>query len=191
MQEPSSDSVQPQQLLGRLKDLARQRTRGLLAQARRMTGHTLPEPELRFDLRGRSAGQMRIDAAGRATIRYNPALLLRHGDDFLARTIPHEVAHYLAFVHHGRGIRPHGPEWQQMVRALGGEPERCHSYDVAGLDARKTRRFPYHCRCGDHQLSSVRHNRVIRGTRYLCQHCGEALQAGSSSARTPNPKTAP
>ncbi len=187
MQQQDTDSTQPHLLLGRLKDLARERTLGLLAQGRQMTGHRLPEPELRFDLRGQSAGQMRIDASGRATIRYNPALLLRHGEDFLKRTIPHEVAHYLAFVHHGRGIRPHGPEWQQMVRALGGEPERCHAYDVAGLGARKTRRFPYHCRCGDHQLSSVRHNRVIRGARYLCRHCGEALQAGSSPATTPKP----
>jgi SprT protein len=132
---------------------------------------------------------VRIDASGRATIRYNSALLLRHGKDFLERTVPHEVAHYLAFLHHGHGIRPHGPEWQQLVTALGGTPERCHAYDVADLGARKTRRFPYHCQCGDHQLSSIRHNRIVRGARYLCHHCGEALKAGAStltrSTRTP------
>lgn len=185
MQPQDTDSTQPHLLLGRLKALARERTLGLLAQGRRMTNRGLPEPGLRFDLRGRSAGQMRIDASGRATIRYNPALLLRHGEDFLKRTVPHEVAHYLAFVHHGRGIRPHGPEWQEMVRALGGVPDRCHAYDVAGLSVRTTRRFPYHCQCGDHQLSSVRHNRIIRGVCYLCRDCGEALQAGSSAATTP------
>ena len=181
-QQPASQSPRD-----RWQERARERTHGLLARGRRIIGGTLPQPELRFDLRGQSAGQMRIDASGHATIRYNPALLLRHGEDFLARTIPHEVAHYLAFLHHGRGIRPHGPEWQQMVRALGGEPERCHDYDIDGLGARKTRRFTYHCRCGDHQLSSIRHNRISRGTRYLCQRCGEALRAGPFSAKSPHP----
>ncbi|MGB5734383.1 MAG: SprT-like domain-containing protein [Thiohalocapsa sp.] len=194
MEQPDAASIRAYPPLDQLQDLARERTRDLLARGRRITGTTaLMEPELRFDLRGHSAGQVRIDASGRATIRYNSALLLRHGKDFLERTVPHEVAHYLAFLRHGRGIRPHGPEWQQLVTALGGTPERCHGYDVAGLDTRKTRRYPYHCQCGDHQLSSIRHNRIIRGARYLCRRCGEALKAGAStsSRSTTAPKRRP
>ena len=160
------------------RERAMTRTGALILEAGRLIDRAIPMPEIHFDLRGQSAGQMRIDGRGRGTIRYNAALLLRHGEDFLARTVPHEVAHYAAFLHHGRRIRPHGREWQQLVRALGGEAERCHDYDTEGLRTRRTRWFAYHCRCGDHNLSSVRHNRISRGAHYLCRRCGETLRAG-------------
>ena len=169
--------------LSHLERRAREQTEALIVLGQSLTGGALPQPPVRFDLRGRSAGQVRIDARGRGVIRYNAALLLRHGEEFLRRTVPHEVAHYLAYLHHGREIRPHGPEWQSMVKALGGEPVRCHSYDVAGLHQRRTRWFVYHCRCGEHRLSSIRHNRISGGTHYLCRRCGETLRAGSTSGQ--------
>jgi SprT protein len=139
---------------------------------------TPPPPDICFNLRGRAAGQLRIDADGRCAIRYNPTLLLRYGEDFLKRTVPHEAAHFVAYACHGRGIRPHGPEWQAIMSTFGADPERCHDYDVSGLEARRLRSFVYHCRCGDHQLSSIRHNKVRRGARYYCRRCGDLLRAG-------------
>lgn len=173
-----SSQKREQGQLSQWRELALAHTGALLSKAGQLAGRTLPKPLVRFDLRGQSAGQVRIDGSGRGTIRYNAALLLRHGETFLARTVPHEVAHYVAFFHHGRGIRPHGHEWQHWVRLLGGEAERCHNYDTDGLRTRQTRWFTYHCRCGNHQLSSVRHNRVSRGVHYLCRRCGEALRVG-------------
>jgi SprT protein len=142
-------------------------------------GRLDPRPQIRFDLRGLTAGQLRIDHQGRCIIRYNPALLLRHGEDFLRRTVPHETAHFLAYRLHGRGIRPHGPEWQAIMRRLGADPERCHDYDVDGLAARRLHYFAYHCDCGEHQLSSIRHNKIRRGASYLCRRCGSGLRPGA------------
>lgn len=139
-------------------------------------------PVIRFNLRGQSAGQFRIDAGG-CLIRYNLALLARHGEDFLRRTVPHETAHYLAWLLHGRGIRPHGEEWQAIMARLGADPSRCHQFDVSGLKARRLVHYDYHCGCADHRLTSIRHRRIREGMRYLCRTCGEPLRPG----RRPRP----
>jgi len=136
------------------------------------------EVEVRFDLRGKTAGQVRMGKGARTLIRYNLELLRRETADFLARTVPHEVAHVLAYRRYGSRIRAHGPEWQRIMRELGAEPTRCHDYDVHGLDARRLQYFDYHCSCMRHQLSSIRHNKVAKGQRYLCKRCGEPLRRG-------------
>lgn len=162
---------------------ARAQTRATLAQA--LSGPDGPTPriaiEIRFDLRGKSAGQVRIRSRSSYLIRYNPNLLERGGSDFLRRTVPHEVAHVLAHYRYGSRIRPHGPEWQAVMRELGAEPSRCHSYDVTGLDQRRVNYFDYHCGCMDHRLSSIRHNRIAKGQRYHCRRCGEPLRRGLST----------
>ncbi|NBC12078.1 MAG: hypothetical protein GVY09_01800 [Gammaproteobacteria bacterium] len=164
----------------RVRALAR--TSELLAAGSALIQAPVPRPRIVFDLRGRSAGQFRVDSRGYASIRYNPALLARHEVDFLAQTVPHEVAHYLAFLRFGRRIRPHGPQWQQLMRDLGADPRRCHDFDVSGLTARRVRRHPYHCRCGEHALTSIRHHRVLRGVSYVCRACGQALRPGRPPA---------
>ena len=155
---------------------ARSRTRALLGPMQNAS------IEVRFDLRGKTAGQVRIPARGRYLIRYNLELLKRGGIDFIERTIPHEVAHVLAYHRHGPKIRPHGREWKGIMRQLGAEPTRCHHYDVSGLGARRLRHFQYHCSCMEHQLSSIRHNKVAKGQRYLCRRCGEPLRPGRLGA---------
>jgi len=140
-------------------------------------------PAIRFDLRGQAAGQFRIEQGNRCTIRYNPTLLARHGQDFLRRTVPHETAHYLAFLLHGHKLRPHGPQWQALMHSLGAEPSRCHQYDVSDLKARTLTRHDYHCACRDHELTSIRHRRIQAGTAYLCRTCGEPLRPGRREAK--------
>lgn len=165
--------------LQRLAQQAIDQTRDLLQQAAPLTGKPLTLPPIRFNLRGKSAGQLRIDPHGACTIRYNLALLDRHGEAFLRDTVPHETAHYVAYRLHGRSIRPHGREWQQIMQLFGADPSRCHDYDVSDLGTRRLRTYPYHCGCGTQQLSSIRHNRIARGQRYLCRRCGEALRPGA------------
>ncbi|WP_462320083.1 SprT family zinc-dependent metalloprotease [Halochromatium sp.] len=159
--------------LERLKARARSQTAALLGPI------ADADIEIRFDLRGKTAGQVRIRARGHYLIRYNLELLRRGGADFLSRTVPHEVAHVLAYHRHGHNIRPHGREWQQIMHQLGAEPTRCHDYDVSGLGARRLRYFDYHCGCMDHQLSSIRHNKAAKGQRYRCRRCGEPLRPGA------------
>jgi SprT protein len=132
-------------------------------------------PTIGFDLQGLAAGQaiLHRDHPG---IRYNAALLEQEGDAFLQRTVPHEVAHLVVYQLYGRRVRPHGREWQQLMRQFGADPARCHRFDTGATRARHFRRFDYHCACREHQLTAIRHNRIQRGTVYLCQACKRPLR---------------
>lgn len=150
-------------------------TRQWLERAETHWGRPLEPVEVRFDLKGAAAGQYRFHP--RPCIRYNAELAAQQFEAFCARTPPHEVAHHVvARFHEGRRVRPHGPEWQSVMRAFGLEPSRCHDFDLEGVTTRRQRRYRYRCACREHELSATRHNRMVRGERiYICRSCGEAL----------------
>ena len=133
-------------------------------------------PLIRFDLRGRTAGMYRLRWQ-QHEIRYNPYLFGKYFDDNLANTVPHEVAHYLVAEMHGwRNIRPHGAQWQAVMRRLGVAPQVTCRYDLTDIPQRSQRRFSYVCNCTTHRLSCVRHNRVQGGLgKYLCRQCRQPL----------------
>lgn len=159
-----------------LRDQARALTRALLTQVAEHFACDMPRPQVRFDLRGQTAGQALIGRDGRARIRYNDQLLRENGQAFLDRTVPHEVAHIVAHRLHGPRIRPHGAEWKAIMALFGADTARCHAYDTSRSTARRVQRHAYRCSCREHQLSSIRHNRARRGQGYLCRHCGETLR---------------
>lgn len=136
-----------------------------------------PPPRLRFDLRGQCAGQA-LPATW--TLRLNRALLLAHEGHFLAVTVPHEVAHLVAYALHGPRIRPHGPEWRELMQQLGLPPKVCHDYPVK--PARRARQWTYRCACQEHRLGSQRHRRASEGrTIYRCRRCGDVLHPVTSA----------
>ena len=141
-----------------------------------MTNLFLEYPDIRFDLPGKTAGQVRIRAGRLCLVRYNLGLLQRHPEDFLTATVPHETAHLVTVRLFGTGVKPHGREWRAVMRLFGAEPRRCHDYDVEGLQAHRIRRFRYHCGCRSHLLTSIRHNRILDGQVYLCRGCGHPLE---------------
>lgn len=163
---------------GLLQDRVRERTLKLLAEATIWLRIPTLQASIRFDLQGRSAGQARLAARGPALIRYNATLLRANPEDFLDSTVPHEVAHLVAFARHGPRIRPHGAEWVEIMRHFGAEPTRCHAYDVTGLKTRALRELDYHCTCRGHRLTSIRHHRVLAGQTYICRQCGSPLRPG-------------
>ena len=132
--------------------------------------------EIRFDLVGRAAGMYRVKRY-RPEIRYNPYILSRYFEHGLETTVPHEVAHYVTDRLYGLArIRPHGTEWQAVMRALGAEPRASARFDLEGMPLRRQRRFAYRCACTVHQLSACRHNKVTNGkARYQCRFCGAYL----------------
>jgi len=135
----------------------------------------LATPNVRFDLRGTSAGQVRITDRGDCLIRYNARLLERHPQAFLSQTVPHETAHLVAFSLFGPRIPPHGREWRAIMTLFGAAPERCHNYRVDGLQVRRLRRYAYRCACRTYQLTSIRHNRIRSEQIYRCRQCGQSL----------------
>ncbi len=162
-------------------DLARrvaQRIEAVLQQAGahcRARGVRLPRPEVRYDLTGQSAGQVRWARGRPPVMRFNLPIARDHLDDFLAVTVVHEVAHLVVAACHP-GARPHGPEWRATMRLLGvAEPRRCHEYTLP-TPARRQRRWAYRCGCREHELSTTRHRRVEAGAaRYHCRVCGGPL----------------
>ena len=145
-----------------------------------------------FDLRGRAAGMYRV-RQGRRGIRYNPYIFAKFFDDNLAVTVPHEVAHYVTDMLYGvRGVRPHGVEWQAVMRSLGAEPRASGDYDLKGVPVRRQRRFTYACGCATHRLTARRHNRVHRGeASYHCRRCGVALAPAGEAVMTQQPYRRP
>lgn len=125
-------------------------------------------PEVLLNLRGRSAGVAELQ---KNRLRFNAVLLAENEQAFLAEVVPHEVAHLLAWTLHGRRVRPHGQEWQHIMRQVFGlEPERTHRFDVS-RSARQG--YVYTCGCSDreHALTIRRHNRILKGQRYICLRC--------------------
>lgn len=163
---------------------ARETVARYLVRARQLYRRGFPMPTVSFDLRGTTAGQA---YSQRNHVRLNAVLYQENVDDFIADTIPHEVAHLIARQLH-QGIQPHGPEWQAVMRDFGIEPKRTHSYDTK--NARTTRMFPYRCDCRDHELSAARHNKARRGAVYRCKACGGALRF-QGAARAPTPVVRP
>ena len=176
------------------QELVVARTRRLLRQVAHWLDIRIPDPDIRFDIRGRAAGQAKFGRAVPWVIRYNPVLLAGNTDAFLAETVPHEVAHLAAFARYGSRIRPHGAEWRAIMDHFGAAPQRCHRYDVAGIAPRRLQEFSYHCGCRNHLLSSIRHNRIVAGKTYLCRQCLGPLRPGRQSemeAPTPRRPTDP
>lgn len=151
-----------------------------ITKAEKLYEQTFPMPEVRFDLRGQSAGQYRGGA--HPCIRYNMEMAAPQFEAYSHRTPPHEVAHYIVdCLHPNKHFKPHGFQWQELMQAFGLEPSRCHQYDLENVRQRKQRRFVYQCACQEHQLSATRHNRVqYRGMNYRCIKCGETLQLASA-----------
>jgi SprT protein len=156
------------------------RVRECLARVEHHYRTSLGEPEVAFDLDGTSAGQYRhsrrLGEGNAHRLRFNPYILAAHFDQNLATTIPHEVAHFaVARLFPRRRLRPHGREWQEVMRVLGAQPEATHRFALDGLPVRRQQRWHYRCECTDHALSTTRHHRIQRGARYLCRSCRQPL----------------
>lgn len=155
-------------------------TQDYIRQAEAVFQRRFALPPVTFDLRGRAAGMYRVVRRQRA-IRYNPYVFAKYFDDNLAVTVPHEVAHYITDCIFGlRNIRPHGREWKMLMQTFGADDRVTCSYDLTGVPVRRYKRYPYRCGCDNHQLTSLRHNKVQRGqARYYCRRCAGELLPGT------------
>ncbi|GED41996.1 SprT family zinc-dependent metalloprotease [Cobetia marina] len=144
-------------------------------------------PEMRMPavscrLRGRTAGTAE---PARQRLRFNWQLLCENRHHFLSQTVPHEVAHWVVMevVERARGqrVKPHGPEWQQVMTNLYGvAPEVTHRMDVSRASPMP---WAYGCDCETpHYLSHRRHANALRGQRYRCRQCGKALKGPLSDS---------
>lgn len=139
-------------------------------------------PILKFDLTGRSAGEVRFAHYWRKirpiTIRFNSLIARNNPDTFINETVAHEIAHSVAVYVYGRKGLGHGRHWRRIMAGFGQPAKRCHSFDLSAVPVRRQRRFIYYCACpGERLLSTVRHKRQQRGIRqYMCPRCRSPLR---------------
>jgi len=127
-------------------------------------------PEYLFNQRGRAAGTAYLQ---RNLIKINPTLFSNNREEFLQQVIAHEVAHLIVFQHYGK-VRPHGKEWQHVMNNAFKLPaSTTHHFDIKEVVGKQ---FSYYCACTTHQLSIIRHNKILRGESYLCRHCKTTLR---------------
>jgi len=144
-----------------------------------LRGHGRAEPaiEVRCNLRGKSAGQVRHQADGSLLIRYNLGIASLQPEAFLEQTVPHEVAHVVTWLLHGSRAKPHGREWREVMAFFGrATAARCHDFQIPTDQQRRQRRWHYACDCREHQLSTTRHRRIQQGGQYQCRLCGSLLR---------------
>jgi predicted SprT family Zn-dependent metalloprotease len=143
--------------------LVQARIQTLKTQWQTQTGQTLPDIQVRFDLRGRVAGWAG-SRGGRYFMRFNTHMMQNAAwTHVINNTVPHELAHVICFV---QGTDSgHGRVWARTCRALGGNGERCHSEAVTYA---RGDTYVYTTSTGRTiHLSSIKHRKIQQGATYM------------------------
>jgi SprT protein len=147
--------------------------------ARIRYAHEFQMPVVTFDLRGTVGGKADIR---NNYVKVNQTLCAENFDHYIKQTIGHEVAHLIAHALYPlKRIKPHGYEWQSVMRAFGLPADRCHSYDVSTARARTTTQYAYSCNCQVINVGAKVHRNMSIGLKsYHCRKCKGILKAGTS-----------
>jgi SprT protein len=135
--------------------------------------HQFPFPTVEYTQRGTTAGTAYYN---KWMIKLNPVLLMENVDDFIKRTVPHELAHlvdfrvyqrhapeFLSFASGRRAKRSvHGETWKYVMRLFGADPSRCHSYDTTNARVKNRVRYTYFCKCGQVLNIGPKHHKKIQ-----------------------------
>lgn len=136
----------------------------------------MPSMVVEYDINSsRLAGQ----ACYPNRVRLNPVFLNAYGDEFIADTVGHEVAHIAVFTIYykgrGRRVSPHGYEWASVMATIGQDASRCHNFDVpAGISVGKQKaKYNYKCTgCGAIITAGPKvHAKIQAGHEYWHSSC--------------------
>jgi predicted SprT family Zn-dependent metalloprotease len=121
----------------------------------------LPPIRIRFDLKGRAAGQ----AGYRGThffVRFNVAAMNIDWDHMVKETIPHEIAHIVAYAKPELGAKGHNAGWKRIAWSLGCKGERCHTMPLPPARASSRQRYFYRTEGGTELLVGPKHHARIQ-----------------------------
>ena len=169
-----------------VKEKVEQTLRKCIKLAESHYGTKFKFPEVNYNLTGTVAGRAMTNTW---TVDFNSVLLMENIETFIQRTVIHEMAHLIDFKLHPenfdggitigrngryrRGKRDvHGVTWQSIMRLLGADASRCHSYDVSNAKKNVTE-HEWHCKTCNAvmKLGPKRHNNMMSGTRYWLRGC--------------------
>ena len=120
-------------------------------------------------------------AHGSKRMGLNMVHLRENTDSMVHETVAHELAHLV--VHHcwlldgGAKPKPHGPEWQDVMRNwFNVEPERTHDYDDTNVKAKRQNKWEAACSCTVHAITTTKQMKMAMGQRrYKCRSCGTLI----------------
>lgn len=137
---------------------------------------------LKFDLIGVSTiGQCKKINKDSYLIRLHEPLLEYYRTIYIDDVLTHEVAHAVQMKLYNHKVKPHGIEWIDIMEKLENriyQPKMRPKYKKIReiTKSKKYKLYAYTCKCKKtHYLTSIRHNRVKKGTIYLCKYCKNSL----------------
>lgn len=154
---------------------------------------TFTMPCIKYNVRGQVAGYAH---SSQNTVDFNSTLLMENVDDFIARTVPHEVAHIVDYAVYGLQLRGrkrsvHGPTWKRVMHLFGADPSRCHSYDTSNSQVSRKARFKYQCSvCGEVlNVGPKVHHKIQMGYHYwhTGRGCGKNSKLEFVGTNNPQP----
>lgn len=86
-----------------------------------------------------------------------------HIDNLINDTIPHEIAHLVCYFDRSLG-KNHDRGWKRVCMRLGGNGNRCHSYNVQ--KARRSRKAIYVIAGKEIEIGVAVHTKIQRGAEY-------------------------
>lgn len=133
---------------------------------------TFDEPQIVYRPKGSIAGSALL---AKWQIQLNLNMLLENNNEFIDEVIPHELAHLIVYKQFGR-VKPHGKEWQMVMEQIfTRQAKRTHSFNLPEQTQRN--RYAYHCQCKEHQLTTIRHQKIQRNqVQYYCKACNSELK---------------
>ena len=99
--------------------------------------------------------------------------------EFLDDTPLHELAHAITWQLFDE--TGHKAVWKSVCYSLGLRGNRCHNFSTpenVDVTKRKRKRYEANCPCMTHIITSVKYNRMLKGTRYICVKCHGDLKIG-------------
>ena len=134
-------------------------------------------PVISLQLSGKNAGMAHIT---QNKLRFNEGIYRLQPEGFVAQTVPHEVAHLVAYRVFGLGIKPHGSEWLYVMRQVFQQPANCTHTFILPSSSKPKKRYLYQCACAtnaQHLLTGQRHALITqKNYRYFCRRCRAELR---------------
>lgn len=107
-------------------------------------------------------------------IEINSQMVENYPYEDVEKIVIHELAHIITYFMFGvEEGKAHGKQWKRVMELLDQTADRCHSFALT--PKRICKKFLYKCDCGDHLITSIRHNRSLKGTKYFCNTCSGLL----------------
>jgi SprT protein len=133
--------------------------------------------DVKINLKGsRLIGQCIKEGRKSYLIRLHIKLLREFGQKYIKDVLTHEFAHAVQMELFAKS-KPHGREWKSVMESLSGAPYKKSNINYSLKNDRIFKTYRYKCDCQEHLITSIRHNKIIRGSSvYKCKKCGQILE---------------